>query len=468
MRHPVDELVPATQTIFGWIKTICDFGIRRPGYPADIEAEKWAEERFREAGLQNVRLEPVELPRWEPKSWSLEIWPTAQTSERMELECFPLPHSAPTTGTEARVVHVAEGNLAGNIAVETTTLTQLPQSFVKNRAMAFHDPDDEFSTLVQTLPFGRNMQAVMDPASNAGAVGFIGIFDAPWETCDYYVPYDGIARPIPGVWISKSSGARLTDLMNEGEVTARIVVDSVREEIVTHNVVGELPGASDEWVVIGSHHDGPWISAVEDASGTALVVAQAAYWSQVPEKDRPHNLIFTINSGHMVHGAGMRAFIEQHMDLIDRIVLAVHLEHPARECKGIDGKLVPTEHPEVAWWFTTRNPALIKNVHNALETEDLRRAFVVPPDLWAPFPTTDGGFFHMLNVPLVDFLAAPMYLFDSQDTPDKIHEPSLVPVTRAAIRIIASTKGTSASKMRAGDEDEPRVFDPAVLHAASR
>ncbi len=468
MPHPIDELVPDTKTIHAWIETICSFGIRRPGYPADVEAEKWAEAKFREAGLEKVRLEPVELPRWEPKSWSLAVWPSDQPDAQMELECFPLPHSAPTTGAEAPIARVDDGNANGKIALETTTLTQLPQTYVRDRSMAFHDPDDEFSTLIQTLPFGRNMQAVMDPATDSGAVGFIGVFDAPWDSCDYYVPYDGVERPIPGVWISKSSGARLNELMEAGEVTARMVVDSSRENVVTHNVVGELPGTSDEWVVIGSHHDGPWISAVEDASGTALVVAQANYWSQVPEQNRPHNLIFTINSGHMVHGAGMRGFIEQHMDQIDHIVLAVHLEHPARECKGVDGKLVPTEEPEVAWWFTTRNPALVTSVHDALRTEDLRRTFVVPPDLWAPFPTTDGGFFHMLNVPLVDFLAAPMYLFDSQDTPDKIHEASLVPVTRAAVRIIASTQGTTAAAMREGDEDEPRVFDPAVLHPASR
>ena len=54
----------------------------------------------------------------------------------------------------------------------------------------------------------------------------------------------------------------------------------------------------------------------------------------------------------------------------------------------------------------------------------------------------------MEGVPLVNFLAAPMYLFDSQDTPDKIHEASLVPVTRAAIRIIDATAGKTAEQMR--------------------
>jgi hypothetical protein len=52
-------------------------------------------------------------------------------------------------------------------------------------------------------------------------------------------------------------------------------------------------------------------------------------------------------------------------------------------------------------------------------------------------------------VPIVHHLAAPFYLFDAMDTMDKIHRPSLVPITRAAIRIIESTAGVSAAGMRA-------------------
>ena len=40
------------------------------------------------------------------------------------------------------------------------------------------------------------------------------------------------------------------------------------------------------------------------------------------------------------------------------------------------------------------------------------------------------------------------YLFDRIDTLDKIHRPSLVAVTRAAIRIVESTAGISAKEMR--------------------
>jgi Zn-dependent M28 family amino/carboxypeptidase len=225
-------------------------------------------------------------------------------------------------------------------------------------------------------------------------------------------------------------------------------VDSVSQSITTHNVVGELSGADDEIVIIGSHHDGPWSSAVEDGSGISLVLAQAKYWSQVPREERPHRLLFLINSGHMAGGAGARAFIESHSADLAKTVLEVHLEHTANECVEQDGRLVPTGQPEARWWFTSRIPQLEADVRAAIEAEDLRRSLILPPNAFGPRPTTDGGDFHLAGVPIVNFLTAPFYLFDSQDTLDKIHRPSLVAVTRAAIRIIESTVGKTAVASR--------------------
>lgn len=192
-------------------------------------------------------------------------------------------------------------------------------------------------------------------------------------------------------------------------------------------------------------------SGNRDGSGIALVLAQAEYWSHVPKEERPHRLVFLLNAGHMAGGAGARSFVERHRTELERTVLEVHLEHTANECVEDErGALRPTGLPEARWWFTTRNPALEANVRSAIEAEDLRRSHIVPPTIFGPRPTTDGGEFHLAGVPLVNYLTAPFYLFDAQDTLDKIHRPSLVPVTRAAIRIIDATSGVSARAMRAG------------------
>jgi hypothetical protein len=446
-----DGLLPREDEIFAAIGEIFARGIRRPGYPADRWAEEWIATRFRELGLDRVRHEPVTLPRWEPRHWSLDVVARAAT-ERWRIDCFPLPHAASTAPVEAELVAwdpAAPERIRGAIALRDVPLMRVPHDAMAGLATWAHDPAGTFAGATHVLPFGREFMAVMEPVQAAGGAGFVGVLSAyPGDSKDYYVPYDAVARPIPGVWVRGSDGARLRRLLADGPVRARLAVDAVREPTTCANVVGELPGADDEVVVIGSHHDGPWSSAVEDASGIALVLAQAAYWSRVPRDARPHRLVFLLNAGHMAGGAGTRAFIDAHRAELARVVLEVHLEHTANEVVERDGALVSTGYPEARWWFTTQIPRLEAAVREAIEVEGLARSLVLRPDTFGPHPTTDGGFFHLEGVPLVNFLTAPFYLFDAMDTLDKIHRPSLGPVTRAATRIIASTAGVSAAAMR--------------------
>ena len=427
-----------------WIETVVDRGIRRPGYPADQWTEQWAADRFREFGLVDVRLEPVTLQRWEDTECGVEAWSAAAPDDVVTVDGFPLPLTADDV-VEAPLVRAGTGaDISGAIVVDEVTLSVLPQSIARAMAVATHDPEDEFETLEQVLPFGSQLQGMLDPAIASGAAGYIGALTGfPWETRDYYVPYDAVFRPLPAAWVSGSDGRKLLALLDQAPggagVRCRLTSRSTSEEATTHNVIGMLPGASDKWVVVASHHDAPWASAVEDASGIALVLAQAAYWSSIPAEQRPHNMCFLLTSGHMAHAAGTRAFIDAHRELLDDTILEVHLEHAARRCVGDDdGNLVPTDDPEVRWWFVTEQDALQRAVHDALRAEDLRRSLIFKPDVFFPEPPTDGAFFHSAGVPLVHYLTAPMYLFDSRDTIDKIHVDSLEPVTRAVVRIIDS------------------------------
>jgi hypothetical protein len=160
--------------------------------------------------------------------------------------------------------------------------------------------------------------------------------------------------------------------------------------------------------------------------------------------------MFVLTAGHMFGGAGTDAFVEEHADLLDRVVLEVHLEHAAKRCVGRDGELVPTDEPEVRWWFTSQSPDLEAIVQGAIAGADLRRSLVLKPDVFFETPPTDGAAFHAAGVPLVHFLTAPMYLFDSGDTLDKIHEPTLEPLTQAVIEIVTATAGVTPAQMRAG------------------
>ena len=145
-------------------------------------------------------------------------------------------------------------------------------------------------------------------------------------------------------------------------------------------------------------------------------------------------------------------------------MLEVHLEHAANEFVGdATAALRATGQPEVRWWFTSRIARLEAAVRAAIEAEDLRRSSSCRRTVFGEKPTTDGADFYLAGVPLVNYLTAPFYLFDAMDTLDKIHRPSLVPLTRAAIRIIESTRGVSA-------RDARRLSAPSagVAHGAQR
>ena len=293
------------------------------------------------------------------------------------------------------------------------------------------DPRGTLRDARQVLPLPGQIHHVMEPSMEAGAVLFIGsLTDYPGDACRYYVPYDAVARGIPGVWIRGSDGARLREKLKRGRVHVWLRVDSVREESESRNVIGELPGPDQETVLVGSHHDGPWSSAVEDASGVALVLAQADYWSQVSPKERPHNMTFLLTAAHMAGSAGTKAFIADHAEELKRIVLEIHLEHAAAEFVEKNGRLEATGEPEPRWFFTSEIPELEKTVVEILTSENIDRALIIRPTTFGPQPTTDGGSFHPAGVPIVNYLTAPFYLFDPIDRMDKIHKPSLEPITR--------------------------------------
>jgi hypothetical protein len=459
--------LPSVAQMLQWIEEVVARGIRRPGYPADRWAEEFILQRFESLGLESVRFEPVESAFWKDSHAELSV---ASEPHPVAIDCFPVPLSEPTR-VEGQLVPWDPANpsaVAGRIALYDLRFDSLPDEFpVLSRRIpqsgrssspdalveagwAF-DPDHTFSQGRHRLPFARELQDTMEPAIVAGAIGFVGVLRGyPSGGCEYYVPYDGRFRPIPGVYVSESDGDRLLALLEDGPAPASIEVVAERGSTTTRNVVGELPGVDDEWVIIGTHHDAPWASAVEDGTGIAMLLAQATAWAARPESERPHHLVFVATAAHMSHGAGTRAFIERHHAKMEGTVLEVHLEHAALdsppEGQGLD---VAATQVTPRWWFTTESARLEQIVWDAIVEHQLDRSLVLTPDALAPFPTTDGGFFHLEGVPLVNYLTAPWYLFDPADTLDKVDHRSLSKVSGAAYDIVRATAGISAKQMRA-------------------
>lgn len=452
----VDADVPDEAMIMGWIGAVVDQGIRRPGYAADEWTEQYTADLFREFGLKDVRLEPVTAKRWEPGDVTLEVVAGATTKR---LDAFPVPYSTPVDGLEVELTAfdtASPGGAAGKAALCDVQLIGIPADLMagsgsvpEDRSRRVYDPDGTLPGATHLTPSQVGVE--LEPTAEAGAAAFIGALkDHPGNPYKFYVPYDALEVPIPAVYVSGTDGAWLHEQLAAGPVQVRLSVAMQEEEVETHNVVGELAGADDEIVIVGSHHDGPWASAVEDGSGIGMVLAQAKYWAVRKAQDRPHRMVFVLHAAHMAGWVGQKEFARKYADELERTVLEVHLEHAAKEIVEENGELVPTGLPVPRWFFTSRNPELEEAVYSALEDEDLKRSLLLAPDAVSGRPPTDGVAYYDVGVPIMNFLGTPWYLFDEFDTIDKVDNENLVAITRTVIRIIAATAGTSAADMRAG------------------
>jgi hypothetical protein len=95
------------------------------------------------------------------------------------------------------------------------------------------------------------------------------------------------------------------------------------------NVLGIVPGKSDENIIINAHVDGWFDGANDNADGLAVMVALAEHFSK-PEHRPARTLVFVGSAGHHTPGlSGPGQLVGLNRDLIARNVLAINLEHVA-------------------------------------------------------------------------------------------------------------------------------------------
>ncbi len=461
------------EEMLSWIREIVSFGVRRPGYPADLETERWLAARFEEAGLADVRLEPVPVNRWRPSRTEL-VFP----GDGAWLDCCAVPYTAWTrpTGVRAPIVFAGDGapeeledlDIEGKAVVVEARFGDLPAGQLRAAARFAVDVED-------TIPDGslhaatfliENFDAYY-ASLERGAAAFIGVLaDMPIDGCDFWVPYDGYLKDLPAVWVGREDGTQLR--RRDG---AEVVLTSVGscDEVDSHNVVGVVPGRGDEHIILTCHHDAPWASAVEDASGLAVLLALARRFAREP-RALERSLVFVASSGHFHGGVGNRVFVERHReDLVPRTVAAIGVEHIAEEAVGDErGGYRLTGLPEMRALFVDAGQRLVDLLRECVERHGLDRTLALPATVFGPEPPCDAAPFFTAGIPSVCHISGPLYLFDPHDTVDKVRVPDLPRVTNLVDDLVRGIDGLSAAELeegmqrRRGDPppEAPRWFRP--------
>ena len=449
--------VPESDVIYSWIEDLCQTPHRRPGTLEGHRAEHWVCDRLREFGIENVTMDPIPVTVWTAERWSLTVAGGALPSFFVVNTGFTGPE-----GVTAPLVFVGTGaakdfdqvDVSGKIVVADVSFPLLPTGVLMKalRARYFLSDPDGWVGLGsrQYLNFARQNFMGGDTAETApegdvywqacrrGAKGICLILrDQPSNSNTHYGPYDGIMKPLPGLWIGKHDGVKLRELAKRGAGTT-LVLEGRTAPGITHNVWGVLPGQSEDVILVTSHHDSPFQGAVEDGSGVAMVLAQAWAWSRVPRPQRPKTLVFVVDAGHFYGSIGAHAFASAHPDILARARILITLEHlAAKEVEARGDEYEPTGRLAFTVMFTSPAPATVGSAIKALETSPAKATASIPSDFFGPGPISDAlGYVLAAGMPVISWIGCPCYLLDQGDTLDKIERSALKPICETVTQIV--------------------------------
>jgi hypothetical protein len=255
-----------------------EIGPRPAGSPAMVRARDWGMATLTRLGFKNVRAEPFVIESWQRGSESLVI--TGPNPQSIAL--LGLGRSAPTpaAGIEAQIVVFKTyadllaaplGSLNGKIAVAVQPMLRTQDG----------------------SGYGAVNAMRTQGASEAAKRGAVAYLLRSLSTDDTRLPHAGSQTyapnvpKIPSAAISTPDAEQLERLAARGPVTVKLTMASTtRMDAEAWNVVGELPGATDEVVMIGGHLDS-WdggTGAIDNGTGIAISVASARLAAQTPRK----------------------------------------------------------------------------------------------------------------------------------------------------------------------------------------
>lgn len=407
-----------------WIERMAALGPRRTGSAADRACEDWLAGELAAFGLERVRKEPIPVRTWEATDARVDAG-TGTTLAPVDAHWAPFTEFTPPGGVEGPLLFTGpgpRGDWRGKIVAADIRFPPINQSQLKLISMGVYDPADTIGGMGHAATWVRLNWHLYGEAVRRGAIGFLGIVrDQPGGSSHMFAPYgfreqDIHAKPIPMCWVARSEGDRLRDVAAAGG-RARIILRGERAPGVTHNIVGEIPGTDDrETMVLTCHHDSPFASPVEDATGCAAVLELARRFSA--ERGLRRRLVVVFTAGHFYGSIGTREFIRTHAeDVVARCAAEFTIEHIALEAEeDAAGRLVPTGRPEPAGLFVPFSRAMAKVALDAVAAHDLDRTVLLPPEgPLGNYPPTDGGDWHEAGVPTFNLISNPVYLLTDED-----------------------------------------------------
>ncbi|TDJ44194.1 MAG: M28 family peptidase, partial [Gammaproteobacteria bacterium] len=294
---------------------------RIAGSAAERATADYVAGQFRAFGLRDVHTEPViGGAQWWPTDWSVTVLADARygqgTADYSFTSAFPALHlgeGARDVSVKAELIYVGLGRAVDLIGREVRGKIAVVRAELQ--------PD----------PFFQTARGYIESIVRAGAVGVITIMDAPGNH-RYALELLGSVE-VPCFILGGADGRFLEDVIAAaGAEAPRVRLRSVaqlRPSWRGKNVLGLVPGRTDEYVLITAHLDGYFEAANDNAGGVAAALALAKFFADPARPAPARNLLFIGTSAHHEFSDGTRAFIAAHPDILARTALVFNIEHPS-------------------------------------------------------------------------------------------------------------------------------------------
>ena len=316
----VDKIIKAARQendSYMKLQELCDdIGCRLSGSPELEKAIDWAVQSMQEDGHENVRKEPVNVPKW------------VRGKETCEL-VSPRPMVIQMLGLGGSIGTGAEGIEADVIVVDSKEeLDQLPDEAIQGKIVVFNSAMPRFSE-TEGSGYGSTVIYRSNGAKWAAERGGVAALVRSVTAYSLDSPHTGAMRysggpdvkKIPTAAISVEGATLLRRFQNRG-ITPRVKLYMEAEdqgEAPSHNVLAEIVGHEnpEEIVVIGGHIDSWDVGTGAHDDGAGCVAAMEALSILRRLKLKPRRTIRVVLWTHEENGiAGALNYFTRHQDEI--------------------------------------------------------------------------------------------------------------------------------------------------------
>jgi len=303
---------------------------RIAGTDSADETGRWIEEKLKKAGLE-VRLDEFVLPVQKiPRSWEVNV--KGPDGKILKLtSAYPSPLGCcnnftpvtPDSGAELEMKWVGLGMASDFIKAGD----------VRGKAVFVYAYEVQGGFSQSTIFLGTARRAI-----EQGAAALVVVMPLPGNMSQV-LPMVGIgtpagSKPIPMFSIGNKDGlaveALVASSMSAGgkapTVQMRLTVDTVTNR-KSSNVVGILPGQTDEYEIVTTHSDGFFEGANDNAAGTAALVGLAEYFAKVPKQQRRRTMYFIGTQSHHGGSQGDILIHDSMKDVLAKTAIIINPEH---------------------------------------------------------------------------------------------------------------------------------------------